>query len=78
MLPAHPQHFIRPFRTNVHFAFDTMDSRKRLTVGIYINKIVHLTVQSVPFHLNSDPSVITNSNSGIRLNLDDFPERILE
>lgn len=39
-------------------------------MGIYINKIVHLTVQSVPFHLNSDPSVITDSNSGIRLNLD--------
>lgn len=67
-----------PFRTKVHFPSDPLDGRKRLIVDIYINVIVHLPFRPVPFHPNSDPSVITNSNSGVRLHLDDFPEGILE
>lgn len=46
-------------------------------VDININIVVHPPrLHSASFHPNSDLSVITNSNSGIRLNLDDFPEGI--
>lgn len=45
-------------------------------VDININIVVHPPLHSASFLPNNDLSVITNSSSGIRLNLDDFPEGI--
>lgn len=66
------------FRTNMQFPFDTLGTREHLIVDININMMVYLPLHPVPFHPNSDPSAITGSNSGISLNLDEFPEGMPE
>lgn len=66
----------RSFHINTLFPFDTLDTRKHLRVNININMVVHSPLHPASFHPHSDLPVITNSNSGIRLNLDDFPEGI--